>query len=237
MTIFIRCQWLAPLGQSICTRIAETGQILSRVGLVAIVGPRWFLKGSSRTEALKNEVALGDLGSNPKLLERLPLGDDEVDFTLHVWNGRATEEGATFGLTLHEPPSHPDGMVIGVEMEFLRSVASWDDVLGTARSLSREFGGCAIVSSHELLREAKRRRFPHNENDFPYAAYAVFWGVDRSGHNPLHRWLTARGRAVPFEAIACNSWEEAFALPERPLRALAEHIEDVATAAGGGVAP
>jgi hypothetical protein len=110
---------------------------------------------------------------------------------------------------------------------------TWSEVLAATRDLASRLGGCAIVSSHELLNAAARRGFPHAD----HAVYAGFWGVDRSGQNPLFRWLTATGQAAPFEAIACDSWEEALALPGERLRVLAGEIASAGAATGDGMRP
>lgn len=239
MSTFIRCQWLVPPDASMSGRIADVARILSSTNLVAAVGPRWFLKGWSRKEALEKEVVLRELDRHPEHLERVRLKAGVEYLDLDAWNGRASGEDATLSATLQELPSPTqlDQIVLGVDTEFLHNTTSWDDVLVAARSFSKDLGGCALVSSHELLDEAKSRKFPRNANDFVYGAHAIFWGVDRSVRNPLHRWLAETGRNAPFETVACKSWDEVRAFPEEPLRALAEEVAAVSAAAGGGMGP
>jgi len=227
MSTFIRCEWLVDHAASMPARIAEVARVLSSTSLVTSVGPRWLLKAWSRKDALKKEVILRELEKHPEHLERVRLKTGTEYLELDAWNGRASKEGATLAVTLQAAPSPTDldKFVLSVQTGFLRSsVPSWDDVLAATRGFARELGGYALVSSHELLDEAKKRGFPRTSTDFVYGAYAIFWGVDRSGQNPHYRWLAQTERSAPFETIACTSWDEVQAFPEERLHALAEEM-------------
>ena len=160
----------------------------------------------------------------------MPLIEGEAYWALDVWNGRQKGEEANLGFWLFEPPTQLDGIVIEVQIERLRAVALWADVLAATRQLSEMLGGCAIVSSHELQEEVARKIAGAE-----HAAYAAFWGVDRSGLNPLYRWLATTGREAPTEIVACDSWEEVNSPDRTRLRAITESLADVAAAAGEGI--
>jgi hypothetical protein len=194
-----------------------------------MVGPRWFKLGRSRKEALKHEVRLGELQTNKNAFRRVPLIDEDAYWTLDVWNGRAEEEGANVHFRLYDPPTNLDVFMISFDRAALGGTVSWDDVVFSARQLSRQFGGQVIVRSHELLEYAAERNIP----DAEFAAYAAFWGDDRSGRNPLHRWMESSGVKPPLEIVACNSWEEVEAPDEARLRAISQRLAAAEKAAEG----
>jgi hypothetical protein len=230
MSLFIRCQWLPPPEASLESRFSEVGKVTTTLRALSSLGPRWFKLGNSRKDALKREVPLGEIHTNRKLWRRRPLGDGEAYWDLSVWSGRSEEEGANFGISLHERSSQADGIGFATEREFLRRTVAWVEVIDAARRLSVELGGCAVVSSNELMEEASSQGIAHAD----HAAYAAFWGVDRSGRNPLYRWLAKTLHATPFEIVACESWEDASGVDGRRFRAIAQTLAAVAAEAGEG---
>jgi hypothetical protein len=79
----------------------------------------------------------------------------------------------------------------------------WDDVLSLCETIAGALGGLATVNS-DALNVATDLKIPNPEA----AAYAAFWGTDRSGRNPRYRELMNRGLDAPYIGIVCQSWNE-----------------------------
>jgi hypothetical protein len=202
---------------SLASRFAELANVGLSNKLQKMVGPRWFKLGRSRRDALKHEVRFSELQTN---IRRVPLIDGEAYWTLDVWNARAEEEGANVHFRLYDPPAQLDVFFVSFERAALEDITPWNEVLSSARQLSEQLGGHVIVRSDELLNYAAEREIPYAE----HAAYAAFWGEDRSGRNPLYRWLASSGTKPPLEIVACDSWKEVETPDEVRLRAISEKL-------------
>lgn len=233
MSLFVRCNWLPPRDATLLDRFSEVRRPMTTNALLAKLGPRWFQLGRSRKDALKREVRLEEFDPKQKGCERVTLGTSGKSYwSLSVWNGGPDGETAGLRVTIREPSSEVDQIVISAELDFLQRTMAWTDILGAARHLSEQLGGYTIVSSDDLIDEGKRRGIVY---DSPAAyAYAAFWGVDRSGRNPKYRWLATTRRTAPFEIVACDSWAEVSAPDNARLREITESLTGVEAEAGGG---
>ena len=161
----------------------------------------------------------------------MSLGDSgESYWDLSVWNGGPQGEGANLYVWIRDPSSQLDQLGISAELDFLRRTMAWSDVLAAARQLSEQLGGYTIVASHELIDECKRRGIAHADE----AAYAAFWGPDRSGRNPKYRGLATAGRTAPYANVACDSWADMSAPDDARLRDIAENLAGVEAEAREG---
>lgn len=229
MSLFLRCQWQSPAGQSLDARAAEAIGALTGSALVPKLGGRWFHLGRSRKDALKREVALSATTRYADICRRVPLSDNTAYWSCQLWNGAEDGREANLKLSLFDPPGQPDGVGVEADLAHVRAAVPWPRLLDSVRDLARTLGGCAIVSSHELREEASRLEIAADE----HAAYAAFWGVDRSEANPLYRWLAATDRGTPTEIVACDSWDAALAPDAIALGRVAEVLALVADASGG----
>ena len=201
MNLLIRCLWMPASDASVASRLAEMADIGTHTRLLDEgCGPHWFQLGHSRRDALKHEIRLADLHTTPNICRRVALTEGEAYWTLDAWNGRPDEEGANLHFRLYDPPIDLDVFLISLERAALGETLQWNDVLSTARRLSEQLGAHVIVRSDSLLTYAAERNIAGAEN----SAYAAFWGVDRSGHNPLFQWFGSVGMEPPSEIVACD---------------------------------
>lgn len=157
------------------------------------------------------------LRSGDKPWRRVPLNADatEICWGLDLWNGQKPPKAGSLSIALFDPPvGHepilPSGLdtdrivLTGPERSHVDADSSvWSGILTLARCLGDELGGMSIVTSHELWQSAEEEGLSNG----CAAAYAAFWGLDRSGGNRHYRWLSDAGIQPPHAMILCPTWE------------------------------
>lgn len=222
---------MSPAEASLVDRLGEAARAAATLTAELNVGPRWFQLGRSRKDALKKEVRLEDVSTQNKSCRRVELADNEAYWAMNIWNGRSEGQEANLAFSLFERQTRPDGLMVSAEIDHLRGTVGWPGVLAATRELANALGGCAIVTSHE----ARERETEHNSPAADHTAYAAFWGIDRSGRNPLYRWLTDQGRMAPWETLACESWAEVETPDLARLRRISNDLSTVSIKAGEGI--
>lgn len=202
--LFIRCEWLPTNKSKLEDRLEEALMQLRKVSRTQLFGVQWFWPGASKVEALENPVNLKELTSKHWLM--IPIIKEQVMYRLAIWNGKEGYESCKLSATLNIPSEGVDKIVVSVDdINWLRSSgAKWENVLELAESLAIQLGGISIVSSIQLRNWSKEQQLANVDR----AAYALFWGVDRSMKNPKFNGLQEAGRTPPYEFKACRSWEE-----------------------------
>jgi len=150
---------------------------------------------------------LDDVAS-PATWRRRRFGDEECDYVLALWNGRDEPVGASLSVELHQPSVYADTFALdGPSLDGLAAACPWQTVLECARAVAVAVGGMCVVSSHELVEALEARGAQHAS----MAAYAAFWGADRSAVEPAFMTLGSDGGPAP-DAVSCAaSWSEALA--------------------------
>jgi hypothetical protein len=118
-----------------------------------------------------------------------------------LWNGIDGPGGINYSVELNEATSRIDTVVLdGPDLKILHAgIPSWDIILSCGRLFIHEFGGLAIISSHELIELARQRGIERPE----LAAYAAFWNID---HNSIR--LPNEHPNNPVSVITARTWEE-----------------------------
>jgi len=163
-------------------------------------------------------VDFNRIAAGKKPWRRVPLVPGESYHSLNLWNGRDEPESCGLSIHIYDPSGDADMFLLsGLNTGFLRSAGfPWKGMLDSARLLSEKLGGLTIVSSHELCEDSSKKNIPHSDE----AAYAAFWGEDRSGCNSLYRRLRQFAAKVPFASVVAETWAEVEAPDETRLREL-----------------
>ena len=203
MNRFVRCEWMPAPSATLGGRIAEAAAVVRSVASEsAYASAGWFLTARSRKAALAKPVDLERLSSLEKPWRRVPLIEGEAYYSLSMWDGKSDVESADVSVDVHEPPIEPDQLVIsGPTTDAFRARVSWREVLALAELLALRLGGRTVVGSYALHLYAEPKGIPD-------AAYAAYWGVDRSGRNPFYGRLRAVGHEPPWSIVASATWEE-----------------------------
>jgi hypothetical protein len=216
MKPIVRCNWLPPGGASLEQRAAEVLRVAGDLGLPPAIAGQWFEKGRSKKKALSKPVRLEELQTIKRPWRRVPLVGDEVFYALDLWNGRDLPGDATLSIVLYQPPVSMARfsiagletdmfMVTGPDLSVLEADGvSWAALLEVARRTADRLGGRTVVTSTEAMAYCEQQ----NISGADHAAYAAFWGIDRSGQNPFYRPLASAGAEAPFEVVACASEAE-----------------------------
>jgi hypothetical protein len=204
--LFIRCHWLPAVGEGIDERRAAVATVLDDPVLVRCFGRQWFAKGYSKSKARLKPIERADL-THKRHWPRVRLIDERFYFHFDVWNGQDHPKASSASAMVHSPPVEPDTFVINGQTAFLETCAEWAEILSLGRAIATQLGGVVIVSSAELMMARDEQHLEGGD----VAAYAAFWGVDRSGVNPWHRPLRRQGLDLPYESIACGDWADAHA--------------------------
>lgn len=207
MSLFIRCEWVPETNASIELRVAEATGVFGVRILAKIAGAQWYRLGRSKAEALSRPVSIDDL-RQVQAWRRVPLIPGSMIYSADLWNGRDHPEGVNLSIAINVPSTDLDTCVVSnLDANYLRaSGISWRDVLIFAESLAQMLGGVARISSHELLDQAKDWKAVGAQE----AAYAAFWGIDRSGKNPRYHELMKKRKFPPVSCVAAKSWEEVY---------------------------
>lgn len=181
MSLFVRCRWRPAPGARIVARTHEVAAALAaESSLATLAGERWVRREGSRRDALAQDVPLRALG-DPETWRRARLGGGWL-YRLSLWSGEDGPAGASLSLTLHDPPDDDDVLVLSdLDEDAVRAGRPpWPALLAAAASWARWLGGVCVVSSHALVEHAASLGLDGAER----AAFAAFWGVDRSGTKP-----------------------------------------------------
>ena len=205
MSLFIRCEWLPAKYRGIEERLVEVAALLPEDKLTRLVGTQWYKLDTSTSRALANPIHRDDLDQK-RNWRQVPLPGDQVMYRLDLWNGRDYPRSSNLAVTVHVPPADLDMFVVSVgETDIVRSSeVPWSDVLQLGELLANQLGGLAVVTSHELLDSATEQQV----EDAELTAYAAFWGVDRNGENRKYRGIIEAGHSLPYQSIACSSWQD-----------------------------
>ena len=211
MSLFIRCRWLPDPTHALEGRIGEIVTLLRSEVVERLTGSRWHGLAMSRAAALRDRV---DLNAT-RAWRKVPLTTTQVMHRLGLWNGADEALSASLSATVYEPSEEPDILVFSTSdcQSLEASETRWADVLAVAEAFANQLGGRAIVSSNELLEWAAQRNVEHAD----VAAYAAYWGVDRSGANPCYEWIPKDHRGSPSCEVACTTWAEAASPSEERL--------------------
>jgi hypothetical protein len=200
-------------------RIAESASLVGAPLLATIIGAQWFRLGKSKAEALSRPVDMDNL-ARIDTWRRVQIVPGVMVYAVDLWNGVDHPGVANLSIAIHVPPNEPDTFVISsLNADYLRSAdVSWSSVIAVAECLADRLGGLSMIASHELL-ELLQKKMPGSSER---AAYAAFWGIDRSGNNPAYRGLETAQISAPFSCVAADSWEELNAPTASQLRRVAE---------------
>lgn len=208
MGVFLRTEWLADRGARLEARKRQMADLLAHPDLQTVAGGQWYEQAMSEREALLRPVNVPN-PSVPKPWEDVRLSTDTRFHRLTLWNGADDECGVEVSISLRDPPGDDlDTFVVSLTRpRLLRTTRiDWEVILALCRTLAKELGGLTILSAGDLVAIAEER----NLRSPDAAAYAAFWGTDRTGRDRAHASLRARGLDPPYEIVVARSWDEVF---------------------------
>jgi hypothetical protein len=195
--------------------------VIRQPELASLFGAEWFKGGRTKKAALSRPVHLENITPKAPPWRRVSMTDvpphNDIYYQLGLWNGLDRPASCSFSITLYEPALDPrrlqipgletDTIIIpGPELALLESTSTaWHRLLDICHLIANLLGGRAEITSDELWDLARGQTQLSQASD---AAYAAFWGIDRSTHNPLYRPLGESNATGPSSMVASDSWEQ-----------------------------